>query len=298
MWRAGGIRANPSEVELDPARWDRPLAEVPLAFVDLETTGCDPDADRICEVAIERRVGGRFVERLDSLVRAGVGVGRSFEVHGITDESLRDAPSLAELAPRIDALLDGAIIVGHAVDFDLDFLQAASADGHVLAPPRPALDTKRLAQRALRTGSTSLAALASDLGLPVPTHRAGTDVTTTVALFVVLVETLRPGTPRHLAQAQDLGAPARWRDDVGEVLESAYRAQRTVRVRYRVPGRDAFEDELAIWALEPPRVEGWLFERGQLRALRGDRILRAELGERAYEVPAGFCPTIPRTLTG
>ena len=48
--------------------WDLPVAEAPLAFVDLEMTGLDAANDRVVEVCIDRVVGGRRVE-LRSLAR-------------------------------------------------------------------------------------------------------------------------------------------------------------------------------------------------------------------------------------
>ena len=38
--------------------WDLPIAEAPLAFVDLEMTGLDAVHDRVVEVCVERVVGG------------------------------------------------------------------------------------------------------------------------------------------------------------------------------------------------------------------------------------------------
>nr|MDQ3034130.1 3'-5' exonuclease [Myxococcota bacterium] len=106
----------------DDALWDVPLDEVPLAFLDLEMTGCDPANDRICEIAIHRVVRGAVVERLASLVDPATPVGASADIHHIDDESLRGAPTLAELGPAIERALGGAVPVGHAVSFDLAFL--------------------------------------------------------------------------------------------------------------------------------------------------------------------------------
>lgn len=280
--------------------WDQPLAEAALAFVDLEMTGCDAGAHRICEVAIHRVVGGALDGRLVSLVDPGAPVGPSVEVHGIDDAMLRGAPSLRDLAPAIDDLLEGAVPIGHAVAFDLSFLEAAVQRGELARAPQRAIDTRALAQRALRVGSASLAALAEDLALPRPTHRAEPDVLATRALFDRICEVLRPRTPRHLLLAQDLAGRATLRDDVERVLREARDAGRAARICYRVPGRAASEDLLDVWALEPPRVEGWLHGKKVRRALRGDRLLWAERSEVpvATRAPEGWAPTIPRSDGG
>lgn len=281
--------------EGDPL-WDAPLGSVPLAFLDLEMTGCDPARDRICELAVHRVVGGRLASRLVSLVRPGTSVGASARIHGIDDDALRDAPSLAELQPALARALDGAIPIGHAVAFDLAFLRAAAERGELPGAPEPALDTRSLAQRALRAGSASLAALARDLALPAPTHRAEPDVIATRALFDAVCAVLRPATARHLLLAQDVGGRASLRDDVEALLREAHQSERAVRVCYRVPGRSAIVDELDVWALEPPRVEGWLHRKSIRRALRGDRLLWVERTDLpcARRAPADFAPTIPK----
>jgi DNA polymerase-3 subunit epsilon len=272
-----------------------PLAEAPLAFLDLEMTARDPAVGRVCEIAIHRVVGGRVIARWQSLV-AGAEVGASRSVHGIDDTMLAGAPPLAALRPALARLLAGAVVVGHAVAFDLAFLAAAHARGEIDAPPAEALDTRALAQRALRSGSASLASLARDLGLPAPSHRAEPDVIATRALFDAVCAMLRPRTARDLFLAQDLAGRATLRDDVGELLRGGIASGRAVRVCYRVPGRDAFVDELDVWSLEPPHVEGWLHGKKVRRALRGDRILWAEPTDRpaARARPEGYTPCIAR----
>ncbi|AKF08692.1 DNA polymerase III epsilon subunit [Sandaracinus amylolyticus] len=267
-----------------------------LAFLDLEMTGCDPANDRICEVAIHRVVGGEVVDRVVSLIDPGVSVGASVEVHGITDAMLAGAPLLEALSARIGEVLEGAVVIGHAIAFDLAFLRAAVARGELAWAPEVAIDTRGLAQRALRVGSASLAALAQDLALPRPTHRAEPDVLATRALFDAICEVLRPETARHLLLAQDVGGRATLRGDVEATLRDAHAQGRAVRVCYRVPGRRAIEDLFDVWALEPPRVEGWLHDKQVQRALRGDRLLWVEATDEpvARTAPAGWTPTIPR----
>lgn len=279
------------------ALWNARLGEVAFAFVDLEMTGCDPATDRICEVAVHRVCDGELVDRLVSLVNPGCAVGSSVAIHGISDAMVRDAPALAELRARLGAILANAILIGHAVHFDLAFLAAAAKRGELDAPPERALDTRALAQRALRVGSGSLASLAAELNLPRPNHRAEPDVAATRALFAHLCEVLGPRTAEHLAIAQGIGGPARLRDDLAVVLRDCWSAGESVRVRYRVPGREPFTDELDIWAFEPPRVEGWLRGKGTIRALRGDRLLWAEPSgsPRIHAPPADYAPTIPRS---
>lgn len=70
------------------------------------------------------------------------------------------------------------------------------------------------------------------------------------------------------------------RDDVRASLERALATTGHARLRYRVPQRHPFEDVIRIRKLEPAHVEGRLLRGGNLRRLRGDRILWAEVAER------------------
>jgi len=260
--------------------WDLPLAEAPLAFLDLEMTGLDTRLHHVCELAVRRVRGGVVEGQLVSLVRPGSAVAASQEYHGLDDAMLVDAPPLGSLAMEIAALLDGAVLVGHGLAADLAFLGAAAERGELAPPPRFALDTLALARRALFAPSYKLAALAKSLGLPPPAHRALADVVTTIALFEHLRAELRAPTPRALWQVRAGEKRASMRDDVRAALERAVATTGHARLRYRVPQRHAFEDVMCIRKLESAHVEGRLLRGGNVRRLRGDRILWAEPAER------------------
>jgi DNA polymerase-3 subunit epsilon len=270
------------------------FAGAPLTFVDLEMTGLDPSEHHICEVAAIRVEAGREVGRLEALVRPPGPVGRSAEVHGLTDERLADAPALETLRRPLAALLEGATLVGHSVHHDLAFLQAAAARGQLEPPPDRWLCTRQLARRVWRRPGYGLGRLAAALDLPPPTHRAMSDVASTRALFARLVEELRPTTVEDLRRSQSHDGPATMRDDHRACLAEAVAARRPVAVRYRVPGRDPFEDVLEVWQLAPPRVEGWLRRGAAQRVLRGDRLIRVAPAEGSYDVPESFRSALPR----
>src|SRR5205814_1688125 len=102
--------------------WDLPLAEVPLAFLDLEMTGLDVARDRVLEICVERQVGDRVVDRLESLVVPDDGRGGNAHVHGIDADALAGAPAFPALGADVLRLLDGAVLVAHAAAWDVSFL--------------------------------------------------------------------------------------------------------------------------------------------------------------------------------
>jgi DNA polymerase III epsilon subunit-like protein len=93
-----------------------------LAFIDIETTGVDPDADAIIEIGVVRFRNG-VVDVFHSLVNPGFPIPpTSSAVNGITDEMVKNAPRIEELAPRIRAMVDGAYRGAHNANFEALFV--------------------------------------------------------------------------------------------------------------------------------------------------------------------------------
>jgi DNA polymerase-3 subunit epsilon len=102
------------------------VLEKPLAIVDLETTGTDPQSDRIVEIGILKvRPDGRRSRRILRL-NPGVPIPPSAtEVHGITDEDVADGPRFADVAADLLAFLEGCDLCGFNLKrFDLRMLHA------------------------------------------------------------------------------------------------------------------------------------------------------------------------------
>lgn len=284
----------PNDTSPDGPIWRRPWTDVEHVVLDLETTGTDPRDARVCEIAwVRRDARGRVITEHEALVHAGVPVGASAAIHGLEDDMLADAAPLSSLASALAEALEGAVLVGHRIAYDLSFLSAAALRGELQAPPLHALDTQRLAQRCTHGISTSLRGLAERFALPLPTHRAAADVRATAALFDTLLRELQPGTAHDLWVAQSVEGRAQMRDDVRAVIAQAMELGRVVRLRYRVPGRPPIEDELEPWALAEAHVEGLLTAKGR-RVLRGDRILWATLGARQFVAPIHWTSAMPR----
>ncbi len=96
----------------------------PLAFIDLETTGVNPGTDRIIEIAIVKLLadGTKSVKR--KLLNPQVPIPRaSSDVHGITDEMVKDCPGFKQVAQELKQMLDGCDIAGYNSNrFDIPVL--------------------------------------------------------------------------------------------------------------------------------------------------------------------------------
>ena len=159
---------------------------------DVETTGLFPlEGDRIIEIAALRLKKGSIVERFTSFVNPcrPLSAGAQ-EINGITEEMLLDAPTAAEVLPKIIDFAGGACLVAHNASFDIKFLSYELAQcGRKLREETPVLDTVKMARALLPyLASYRLGSLAHSLGVTVTeTHRAMADVELLTAIFKKLV---------------------------------------------------------------------------------------------------------------
>lgn len=266
------------------APWDLPLAEAPLAFVDLEMTGLDPNRDRVVEVCVERVRGGAVEDRLHTLVRPENGEIGNVHVHGIDKAALAGAPRFAELADRVAHLLDGAVLVAHGAWWDVRFLHAElRRAGHGFRIPFY-LDTLNLSRRAFGLEKHSLDALRAHFGIDATrAHRADADVLALREVFARCVEALGSETPRDLFQVRI--AERRAREQIVAQCQEAVLSGREVVLVYRASARAPEPLRMVLTAvlqgLDPPRVIGYQLPGRGRRELRADRILRIEHDDKA-----------------
>lgn len=263
------------------APWDLPLDEAPLVLLDCEMTGTDPSRDALIEVALRRVRGGQVEGALTTLLRADVPSSEgALAAHGIDDAMLHDAPTFAEVAPALTALLEGAVMVAHGASLDRAFLNGAFAS--IGAPTRVThmLDTVLLARRAVLAPSYRLAAVAAALGLPPRRwHRAEEDVAALGDILARLVEVLRPASPRDLWQVRaGVRLPSIVRDTITRRLDRG-RDGKPFAVIVRQPGRVPRRMVGRVMRWESPHLTLGLGASGRIRGvsiLRADRILRID----------------------
>jgi DNA polymerase-3 subunit epsilon len=96
----------------------------PLAFIDLETTGVNIATDRIVEIAIVKinPNGTRQVKR--KIINPEMPIPEAAsDVHGITNEMVKDAPTFKQVAHEIKQFLEGCDIAGYNSNrFDIPML--------------------------------------------------------------------------------------------------------------------------------------------------------------------------------
>lgn len=116
--------------------------------LDIETTGLSPMYDEIIELGAVKYRDGKPVDTFSSLVKPESPVDPFVtQMTGITNEMLKDAPSLFTILPVFIDFVGDDTIVGHNVNFDINFIYDACAV--VGLPPfaNDFIDTMRLARR-------------------------------------------------------------------------------------------------------------------------------------------------------
>ncbi|MEZ4220714.1 MAG: 3'-5' exonuclease [Polyangiaceae bacterium] len=208
---------------------DVALEALAMVCVDTETTGRDSSTDRIVEIACVRWENGVVVRRDNWLVNPGMPIPKeAFDVHGISDDDVKDAPAFAEIAKAVLTALSGAVPVAYNADFDRSFLVAelARAEAFDDKPPpacRKGVDwvDPLVWARELQKyeKGKSLGEVTARLGIDIGTaHRATDDAEAALRVFQTFRSDARvPKTyaaliqeQRRLARAHD-EERARWR---------------------------------------------------------------------------------------
>ncbi|MFO0658520.1 MAG: 3'-5' exonuclease [Polyangiaceae bacterium] len=260
--------------------WLQPIAETSFVFLDLEMTGLDPKQDRVCEVCAIRTLGERVEHTLSTLVNPQVPVGASANIHGLSDELLSGAPRFEQIAEQLATLVEGAIVVGHGIVHDRQFLEHELARYSYSPQLAGWLDTLPMARRAIHLKSHQLRKLTAELGIEhVNPHRAHDDAHAVMGLFLKLKEMLGAQTPYDLWHVR-IGE-GHTRPEVLERARLALTKGTTVDVRYRPSRRSPERFRMKLTAIhdgfEPARLCGYEVEsRGRIE-LRADRVLSLEL---------------------
>ena len=175
------------------ASFDKPEQLTDNIFVvfDLETTGLNNSPamgkmDRIIEIGAVKIIGGEMKERFSTFVACPERLsGEIIRLTGITDEDLVGAPKIEDAIADFYKFADGAILVGHNVNFDARFVQYYGEEngyffGHRL------LDTLTLAQELLRgqLHNYKLNSVADYYGFTFNHHRAFDDACVTAKVFI------------------------------------------------------------------------------------------------------------------
>jgi len=96
----------------------------PIAFIDLETTGVNLSTDRIVEIAIVKILPDNSRQVKRKLINPEISIPKSSsDIHGITDEMVKDAPTFKQAGNEIKQFLENSDLGGYNSNrFDIPML--------------------------------------------------------------------------------------------------------------------------------------------------------------------------------
>ena len=186
-----------SPVEVD----DEDLSSITFVVLDLETSGASPQTgSAITEIGAVKVCGGQVLGTFKTFVNPGTPLPPFItELTGITDEMLRDAPTIESVLPLLLEFLGSeksTVFVAHNAPFDLSFLKASAALNGYICPNFRVIDTVKAARFVLTKDDVAnyqLGTLAAYFRTEIaPNHRALDDALATVDVLHGIIE--RMGT--------------------------------------------------------------------------------------------------------
>ncbi len=191
----------------DTPAWDTLIDEAPLLAVDVETTGLDPDRDRVVSIGwVPVDAGGIELAGARYFVITGGPVGESATVHGLTDDTVATGVSVEQAHSEFTYALRGRMMLAHYADIELGFMAKIHRRLTGERIEYPAVDTFAIERRHMerlakypRGEDLRLARVRARYGLPAySNHNALTDALACAELFLAQTSTLKVTRLRDL----------------------------------------------------------------------------------------------------
>ena len=161
--------------------------------LDLETTGLSAKTEKITEIGIMKVRNGEVLEEFCEFVNPEKPIPqRVQEITNITDDMVKDAPTIEEMFPKVLEFIKETVLVAHNATFDIGFLKTVAKDlGYEF--DYTYVDTLPLARKLYpELKKHKLGKIAEYLKIKVEVaHRALDDVDTTVKVLREMMKTLK-----------------------------------------------------------------------------------------------------------
>ncbi len=161
-----------------------------FAVIDLETTGGNPNLERIIEIGIVLHDGKQKIGEYTTLINPEKEISGFISTFtGITNSMVKNAPKFAEVADTILELVEGKIIVAHNARFDYNFIKSEFRRLNIPFTKKN-ICTVQLSRKIFpQFKSHSLGNICRDLEIIVDNrHRAFGDAAATALLLEKLIE--------------------------------------------------------------------------------------------------------------
>jgi DNA polymerase-3 subunit epsilon len=183
------------------------MRDVSFAVVDFETTGLNPETDRIVQLAAIIMNGeGDIIDSFDTIVKPESPSEYQHgaeHIHGISAEQVASGMPLRKALEQLWSISSGNVFTAHNAAFDLGFLHAESERVGIEGRIEFHIDTLELSRRTTGADTTrrhNLFALCEHYGIERDqVHDAKSDATATAQLLMHLIKELGVETPDQVA---------------------------------------------------------------------------------------------------
>jgi len=190
--------------------------------LDIESTGFDPQNDQVIEIAAIKFEGDKIIDTFETFINPGIAIPSIItHITGIKDEDVANAPLLESIRQKLEEFIGEAPIIGHNIDFDVNFLRAKG-----VSITGPLYDTLQLSMILLPgLPSYSLDTLGRRLKLEHDQkHRAMADTLACYKLFSLLVEKIADIDESTLKKIQTILKRSTWH--LGEIFSETEKNQK------------------------------------------------------------------------
>lgn len=118
--------------------------------IDIETTGLNTEWDEIIEISAIKISNNSQLDKFSTLIKPREPIPKFIvELTGITNQMVESAPSIKEALPGFLKFIGDAVLVGHNVNFDINFIYDACCDNLNIPLTNDFVDTMRISRRLL-----------------------------------------------------------------------------------------------------------------------------------------------------
>lgn len=202
--------------------------------LDCESTGLEPEQDRIIEIASATFTFDEILDSFESLVDPECPIPQvSQEIHKISYDMLQGKPKIAAILPDFLKKIEGKILVGHGISFDIALI-AAEAKRHQIPNQireQSFFDTLRMARLYGDSPTNSLQQLRQHFNIQSEgAHRAMSDVIVNIEVF------------KHLAK------PYQTTQELFQILQKPIRLKAMPLGKHKGRRFDEIPLEYLLWA--------------------------------------------------
>ena len=184
---------------------DKDLSQTFVVF-DLETTGFSNKNDKITEIGAVKVKNFEIVDRFNELINPEKDISYKVqELTGITNDLIKDKPTIEEILPRFMEFVGDSVLVAHNAEFDIGFINQKCKEMNIEFKNK-SVDTLMLSRILLpHLKRFKLNNLTKELGVPLHNHhRAVDDAAATAQIFIKFLEMLEKKGAKKLSDVNEV----------------------------------------------------------------------------------------------